>query len=327
MKKLIVSILLLFAFRSVIATNPVPSVFISYNIDSTGRMTVFAVPCDSFPNMMSIPMANATVARLNFVRDSIDALECRIADTVAQNLGIRNDYVNRLLNYVTNTQFSLKFSLSDTSAFATLIRSKIPSNNNQLINGVGYLTAEVDGSVTNEIQTLSRSGNVATLSSGGTISIADADSSATNEIELPPQTGNSGKFLGTNGSLAAWNTIGSLLSVYSKAGLLSSSAKVFTDTFSVSTATPTISFSSYLSTMGATAFKVLGVTGYRVAATTGNSPNVSVTDVTASGVSLILNQTNTATVTILGINVLSGLPTVLVPDPANVKVVLSFVAW
>lgn len=55
----------------------------------------------------------------------------------------------------------------------------IPTNNNQLTNGAGYLTAEVDGS-------------------------------STNEIELPSQTGNSGKVLTTNGSAPAWTGIGSL---------------------------------------------------------------------------------------------------------------------
>lgn len=49
----------------------------------------------------------------------------------------------------------------------------IPTNNNQLINGSGYLTSEVDGSVTNE-------------------------------LELPNQTGQSGKFLQTNGTSVSW---------------------------------------------------------------------------------------------------------------------------
>ena len=42
-----------------------------------------------------------------------------------------------------------------------------PSNVSSFINDAGYITAEVDGSVTNELQTISRSGNTVTLSNGG----------------------------------------------------------------------------------------------------------------------------------------------------------------
>lgn len=51
----------------------------------------------------------------------------------------------------------------------------IPTNTNQLTNGAGFLTAEVDGSITNE-------------------------------IELPSQTGQSGKILSTTGSVPQWIT-------------------------------------------------------------------------------------------------------------------------
>ena len=51
-------------------------------------------------------------------------------------------------------------------------------------NNNGYLTAEVDGSISNEIQTISRSGTTLTLSnSGGSVSVADNDNSTTNEIQ------------------------------------------------------------------------------------------------------------------------------------------------
>jgi hypothetical protein len=79
--------------------------------------------------------------------------------------------------------------------------------------------------------------------------------------------------------------------------------------------------------MSCTNFRLLGATGYRIGATTSNSPNIAITAITNNSISLIANQTNTSTVTILGINVLSGLPTVLVTDPTNIKIVLSYVAW
>ena len=64
----------------------------------------------------------------------------------------------------------------------------IPANTSDLVNDSGFLTTEVDGSTTNEIQTLSSSvgGGTATLSiSGGnsvSIPLADGDADATNEF-------------------------------------------------------------------------------------------------------------------------------------------------
>ncbi len=45
--------------------------------------------------------------------------------------------------------------------------ANVPTNISSLINDAGYLTSEVDGSVTNEIQTISRTGTTVTLSNGG----------------------------------------------------------------------------------------------------------------------------------------------------------------
>lgn len=56
-----------------------------------------------------------------------------------------------------------------------------------------------------------KNGNIVSVNitggNGTSFSIADADSSATNEIELPSQTGNSGKFLTTNGTSPSWGTV------------------------------------------------------------------------------------------------------------------------
>lgn len=110
--------------------------------------------------------------------------------------------------------------------------------------------------------------------------------------------------------------------VSNKAGSVTSSAILFVDTFSISSAQPTIDLSSYITANGKTSCRVFSAVGFRVSATTSNSPNVSFTGWSTTGAPLIFNQTNTNTVTILGISVLSGLPTVLVPDPTNVKVVI-----
>ncbi|SMD33165.1 hypothetical protein SAMN04488029_1530 [Reichenbachiella faecimaris] len=107
----------------------------------------------------------------------------------------------------------------------------------------GYLTAEVDGSITNEIQDLQLSGNNLSITNNGsatTIDLsgyldntdtqlnetqvdayvanngyltAEVDGSITNEIELPAQSGHSGKYLTTNGSSVSWDTPSSSPSV------------------------------------------------------------------------------------------------------------------
>jgi hypothetical protein len=45
----------------------------------------------------------------------------------------------------------------------------IPTNTNQLTNGAGFISSEVDGSVSNEIQTLSINTNTVSISSGNSI--------------------------------------------------------------------------------------------------------------------------------------------------------------
>lgn len=111
--------------------------------------------------------------------------------------------------------------------------------------------------------------------------------------------------------------------VAQKSGTLTNTGIAFCDTFSVSSATPTVSMSSYISAQGGTSFKLAAATGYRASATATNSPNVSVTGLSSNSATFIITQQNTSTVTILGINVLSGLPMVLVPDPTNVKLIIS----
>jgi len=63
-------------------------------------------------------------------------------------------------------------------------RPVIPTNNNQLSNGSGYLTTEVDGSITNELQTLSVSGNNLTISSGNTVAIPQNNYTAGTGISI-----------------------------------------------------------------------------------------------------------------------------------------------
>jgi penicillin V acylase-like amidase (Ntn superfamily) len=66
----------------------------------------------------------------------------------------------------------------------------IPTNTSDLNNDSGFLTLEVDGSTTNEIQTISKSGNTIALSNnGGSVAIFDGDyGELTNSPTIPTNT-------------------------------------------------------------------------------------------------------------------------------------------
>lgn len=139
--------------------------------------------------------------------------------------------------------------------------------------------------------------------------------------QINPTAGTNMSITGSYPNLT-FNASATSVPIRNKAGQLATAPVFFTDTFSVSTSTPTIDLSTYITAAGKTTCKVVSAVAYRVGAITSNSPNVTITGMTNTSVSLILNQTNTATVSILSINVLSGLPTILTPDPTNVKVVI-----
>lgn len=112
--------------------------------------------------------------------------------------------------------------------------------------------------------------------------------------------------------------------VWSKSSLLSNSGIFVVDTFSIASANPTITLN--LPT-GTTIAKVLSVTGYRAGATVSNSPQVCISGMTSTSVTLIVSQQNTNTLTLLGTTLLSGTPIVLVPDPTNIKIAISYITY
>lgn len=79
----------------------------------------------------------------------------------------------------TDLQGGSNYTISGTSQLLSVpyafysVRAKqadnVPSNISQLNNDAGYLSAEVDGSVTNELQTLSLAGTVLTISQGNSV--------------------------------------------------------------------------------------------------------------------------------------------------------------
>lgn len=150
--------------------------------------------------------------------------------------------------------------------------------------------------------------------------ITDAASTARSSIGLTTTGTGAATYNSSTGVLNVPTPTNSS-TVWSKSNQLSTAGVIVTDTFSVASATPTVTLN--LPT-GTTTAKLLSVTGYRAGATAQNSPQVSITAFTNTSVSLALTQSNSTAVSLLGINVL-GLQAV--PDPANVKVLISYIAY
>ena len=65
----------------------------------------------------------------------------------------------------------------------------LPTKTSDLTNDSGFITAEVDGSTTNEIQTLSKTGNTISLTQGGSVTVFDGDYNAlSNAPTVPTKT-------------------------------------------------------------------------------------------------------------------------------------------
>lgn len=83
--------------------------------------------------------------------------------------------INNALGFTPVAQVNSDWN-SGSGVSQILNKPTIPTNTNQLTNGSGFITSEVDGSTTNE-------------------------------IELPTLSGNSGKFLTNNGSASSWEAL------------------------------------------------------------------------------------------------------------------------
>lgn len=111
--------------------------------------------------------------------------------------------------------------------------------------------------------------------------------------------------------------------ITNKAGVLSNTGILFADSFSISSATPTIQLGTYIRARGCTKAFMYTACGLRWGGSVTNSPQVAITGFTDTTLTLAVTQQNTAVVTILGINVLSGLPLIGVSDFSSNKVMIS----
>lgn len=136
----------------------------------------------------------ATFATNNDITDANNkiGLKVNIADTSA--FASNADYADAL------TKITLKTNISDTSSFArdndiadlqAKINTKQPTGS--------YLTSEVDGSVTNEIQTLGLTTNVLSISSSNSVNLTKANVSGVENVD---NTSDANKPVSTAGQTA-----------------------------------------------------------------------------------------------------------------------------
>ncbi len=214
-----------------------------------------------FITLLSVLTINAQYTHdvRNWVLDAPDADDLQIrflneSDPVPY-IAIRIDSMNHTIIYTDTVTFPGTLILGGTgSQYIKGDGSKatfptIPSNTNQLTNGSGFITSEVDGSITNE-------------------------------IELPSQTSNLGKFLNTNGTNPSWEIIPNELTHYNASGVLSVTKRW------IETVTPSTGngYSIDISSAGFTNVLGVSIISIKNTSTPTSVPKVSIKSITSTAV-------------------------------------------
>lgn len=175
-------------------------------------------------------------------------------------------------------------------------------NNSEVIAALGStpIFTEVDGSTTNEIQTISLTGSTVNLTSGSSFTLPDA--SSTNEIELPSQSGNSGKVLTTDGSSVSWTTI----SVPSNTNFSGSAVSITKQAFATVTPTTGNGYSIDISGVGLSNLVGYSIVPIKSTATATSVPKIAIKSESTSAIVVNIIEGNASTVNILGSLVLLG---------------------
>lgn len=132
--------------------------FIETAVDVTGG-TSYVVMGTS--QLMSVPYALHANTAENVINDAVDDAD--------------NDPNNELQNWSNLPGIPANIDIDATDDFSGDYNDltnqptipTVPNNVSAFTNDAGYLTTEVDGSITNELQTISRTGTTVTLSNGG----------------------------------------------------------------------------------------------------------------------------------------------------------------
>jgi len=124
--------------------------------------------------------------------------------TVATS-GSYTDLTNKPTTY---TDSAARASLSFTAGSGAYNSSTgvitIPTNTSQLTNGAGFITAS---DITGKQATLISGTNIKTINGTSILGSGDITISGGGGTSLPTQTGNSGKYLSTDGTTLSWSTV------------------------------------------------------------------------------------------------------------------------
>lgn len=219
----------------------------------------------------------------------------------------------------------------------------IPTNTNQLTNGAGFLTLEVDGSVTNELQTLSlNSSDTLSISAGNKVKLpyikTEIDGSITNEIQTLSKVGNQvtlslsgGNFSVADADSSSSNEIQTIARVGTTVTLSNSGGS-----FSIDDADNSPTNEIELPSMSGQTGKVLGNNGTTaiwqnassgtvtsISANAGTGISVTGSPITSSGTLTITNTAPDQTVTITGgqnTKITGSYPNFTVTDSTSTKV-------
>jgi len=149
---------------------------VPYAMHAKTAETVTGGITETDPIFTSSPAGSITTSDISNWNNKLDVEVDSSVTNEIQALSISNDTI-----YLSNGGF-VKLPAVFDGHYSSLIGA--PTNVSAFTNDAGYLTSEVDGSVTNEIQTLSLSGNDLTISGtgGNTVTLPAADGSETKVI-------------------------------------------------------------------------------------------------------------------------------------------------
>ncbi|MBK8504901.1 MAG: BspA family leucine-rich repeat surface protein [Saprospiraceae bacterium] len=118
------------------------------NLEVEGKMKIGDTPKDNTADSILVRLEDGTLG----IRDVSSLIQYQV-------LSISNDSI-----FLSNGGF-IKLPAAFDGQYSSLTGS--PTNVSSFANDAGFISTEIDGSVTNEIQTISRSGLTITLSDGG----------------------------------------------------------------------------------------------------------------------------------------------------------------
>jgi hypothetical protein len=207
----------------------------------------------------------------------------------------------------------------------------IPTQTSQLTNNSGFITSpnDADTSVTNELQTITKVGNVVTLSNGGgsfTDDVNDADFDPTNEIQNLSITGNNLNISGGGTGTAISSSVPALNQVLTWNGTawVAQNAALGTDNQDLSLTGNTLSLTNDATPVDLTTYldntdaQTLSVTtspsNVTLSITGGNAVNFAVDDSPTNEIQDLSSTTSPGTVTV---DITGGISTTFSIDDAD----------